>query len=389
VVATSAESILDALKIAYCITDRALKITQVGGYAAIARDLRRAVGASVLDLAPELAGSTAALADLLSGKRLRLEPPLSPRSGGGVAPVRVIVDLPHRDASGLITGLIHVVQAAGEAAPDEPRRTAQEEALRLLQVDLQQRTLELAAAQAELQSLSQMKAQFISTAAHELRSPLTAMAGYLELLRDGDISNLTDRQREYLSIVEGGARRLASIISDLLDVTRLESGRIALNLRPTNLGALIETAAAEHASEFSAQELQVILDLTPGLPSALCDLPRAAQIVHHLLSNAIKFTPAGGSIVIRLARAPEDGYLLLAVTDSGIGVPQAEHDKVFERFYRASNAVALGASGAGLGLHIVRSLVELHGGRVWLESDIDRGAAFFVTFAIADDPTEL
>jgi signal transduction histidine kinase len=215
------------------------------------------------------------------------------------------------------------------------------------------------------------------------------MAGYLELLRDGDTSNLTDRQREYLSIVEGGARRLASIISDLLDVTRLESGRIALNLRPTNLGALIETAAAEHASEFSAQELQVILDLTPGLPSALCDLTRAAQIVHHLLSNAIKFTPAGGSIVIRLARALEDGYLLLAVTDSGIGVPQAEHDKVFERFYRASNAVALGASGAGLGLHIVRSLVELHGGRVWLESDIDRGAAFFVTFAIADDPTEL
>ena len=122
--------------------------------------------------------------------------------------------------------------------------------MRLLHAELQQRTLELTAAQAELQSLSQMKSTFVSTAAHELRSPLTAMTGYLELLRDNDTSNLTPVQREYLSIIEGSTQRLASIITDLLDVTRLESGRIALVLRPTDLAALVETTVAEHAGEF-------------------------------------------------------------------------------------------------------------------------------------------
>jgi len=239
-----------------------------------------------------------------------------------------------------------------------------------------------------LQSLSQMKSTFVSTAAHELRSPLTALTGYLELLQDNDTSNLTAVQREYLSIIAGSTQRLVSIITDLLDVTRLDSGRIALVLRPTDLAALIESTTAEHAGEFGEKELEVTLGLPAGLPEALCDVTRAGQILNHLLSNAIKFTPHRGSIAIHLGRAAEDGYLLLTVADSGIGVPPAEQDKVFERFYRASNVVYIGAAGAGLGLHLARSLIELHGGRIWLESDVDRGATFYVTFPMADTSTE-
>jgi signal transduction histidine kinase len=120
------------------------------------------------------------------------------------------------------------------------------------------------------------------------------------------------------------------------------------------------------------------------LPDALCDITRARQILNHLLNNAIKFTLAGGCIAVSLNRDAEEGYLLLTVADSGIGIPPAEQDKVFERFYRASNVAYIGAAGAGLGLHLARSLVELHGGRIWLESDVDHGATFYVTFPIAD-----
>ena len=387
--ATPAESILDDRKIAYCLTDRALNITQVGGYAPILPDPHVIVGSPLLDLAPELSGSKRALADLLGGKLQRFELPCVNHSGNGrAAPRLTMVDLPHRDAQGRITGLIHLVQDVTGLAASEQRLIEQENALRLLQAELQQRTLELTAAHAELQSLSQVKSTFVSTAAHELRSPLTAMTGYLELLRDNDTSNLTDVQREYLSIIEGSTQRLVSIITDLLDVTRLESGRIALVLRPTDLAVLIETTAAEHASEFSEKELEVILNLPASLPPALCDVTRAAQILNHLLGNAIKFTPDGGSIAIRLDRAAEDGYLLLTVADSGIGVPPAEQDKVFERFYRASNVAYMGVAGAGLGLHIARALIELHGGRIWLESDVDRGATFYITFPMADTSTE-
>jgi signal transduction histidine kinase len=387
--ATPAESILADRKIAYCLTDRALTVTQVGGYAPIFPVPQAIVGSPLLDMVPELNGSERALADLLAGKLLRFELPRVNHCGdASAAPHLTMVDVPHRDARGQITGLIHLVQDMTGFAETEQRLIEQEGALRLLQAELQQRTLELTAAQAELQSLSQMKSTFISTAAHELRSPLTALTGYLELLQDNDTSNLTDVQREYLSIIEGSTQRLVLIISDLLDVTRIESGRIGLVLRPTDLAMLIETTAAEHASEYSEKGLQVTLNLPTGLPPALCDVTRAGQILNHLLSNATKFTPYGGSIAIGLGRATEDGYLLLTVTDSGIGVPRAEHDKVFERFYRASNVAYIGAAGAGLGLHIARSLIELHGGCIWLESDVDQGATFYVTFPIADTPSE-
>jgi signal transduction histidine kinase len=387
--ATPAESILADRKIAYCLTDRALNVTQVGGYAPIFPDPQAIIGNSLLDLAPSLGGSEGALADLLSGKLQRFEPPRMNHSGaGGAAPHLTMVDLPHRDAQGQIAGVFHLVQDVTGLTASEQRVHEQEDALRLLRAELQQRTLELTAAQAELQSLSQMKSTFVSTAAHELRSPLTAMTGYLELLQDNDLSNLTSVQREYLAIIEGSTQRLVSIITDLLDVTRLESGRIALVLRPTDLASLVETTVAEHAGEFGGKELEVTLNLPAGLPPALCDVTRAAQILNHLLSNAVKFTPNEGRIAIRLGRAAEDGYLLLTVADTGIGVPTAEQEKVFERFYRASNVAYIGAAGAGLGLHIARSLIELHGGRIWLESDVDQGATFYVTFPIADTPTE-
>ena len=152
------------------------------------------IGNPLLDLVPELSGSERALADLLGGKLLRFEPPRVNHSGAtGAAPHLTMVDLPHRDAQGRITGVLHLVQDVTGLAASEQRLIEQEDALRLLQAELQQRTLELTAAQAELQSLSQMKSTFVSTAAHELRSPLTAMTGYLELLQDNDTSNLTRR----------------------------------------------------------------------------------------------------------------------------------------------------------------------------------------------------
>jgi signal transduction histidine kinase len=128
------------------------------------------------------------------------------------------------------------------------------------------------------------------------------------------------------------------------------------------------------------------LHVLPGLPPALCDKVRAPQIISNLLSNASKYTPDGGLITVTVAPAEEEGFLQVSVADNGVGISADDQAKLFSRFFRAGTASLTGASGAGLGLHITQSLVELHGGRIWFESGLGEGSTFYVTFAIADRP---
>jgi signal transduction histidine kinase len=157
-------------------------------------------------------------------------------------------------------------------------------------------------------------------------------------------------------------------------------------LQPTDLLALVEAVAAEFRPQLEAKAQHLTLRAPPGLPPALCDETRAAQIISNLLSNASKYTPQGGLITVSMAPAEEKGFLQISVADNGVGIPAEDQPKLFDRFIRARNAILTGSSGAGLGLYITRSLVELHGGRIWFVSEPGKGSTFHVTFPIADRP---
>jgi signal transduction histidine kinase len=383
---TVARQIVEVRKIAYALVDRDLNVVEVGGALSAFDDLDTScVGLSLLDLAPEFIGSEMLLADILDGRRpqFHLAKVNRERAVGGTHYVD-LVELPQLDATGRITGLIHLVQDVTETGTLEQRVTQQRNELRLLQRELRQRNLELAAANAELRRLDDLKSQFVSVAAHELRNPLTAILGYVEMLLDEDFGPLLDEQRDHVGIVFGAGRRLLDITNDLLDVTRIETGRIELVLRPTDLGALVGQVVTEYDIQRRKKAQQLALHLARDLPEALCDGTRTAQVVGNLFSNAIKYTSDGGRIAVRVERAGEEGFLQVSVADTGMGISIEDQEKVFSRFFRTAGARASGTGGTGLGLYLIRSLVELHGGRIWLESEVGVGSTFYVTFVAAD-----
>jgi len=382
---TVAQLILQDHKIAYAITDRNLNVVEVSGAAEIIRnDNTTSLGRSLLELVPELVGSEDVLAEILAGKLPRFQLSWVNREApDGQIVYLTMVDLPYRDRTGRITGLIHIVDDVSEMGELEQKLTQRRNELRLLRDRLSDQNLDLTAANAELQRLDEMKSMFVSVAAHELRTPLTSISGFVEILLDEDAGPLTNGQREYLEIVQSSAHRLQTITSNLLDVTRIETGRIELVLKPTDLPALVERVTTEFEPQLSAKSQRLTLRASPNLPPALCDETRAAQIIGNLLSNAGKYTPDGGLITVSLAPAEEEGFLQVNVADNGVGISPQDQTKLFSRFFRADSARQTGAAGAGLGLYITRSLVELHGGRIWLESDTEKGSTFHVTFPIA------
>jgi signal transduction histidine kinase len=375
-------------EIAYAITDAALDVVEVSGAVGVlGEEGRNWLGRSLLDLAPELAGSEEALADILAGDLPRLQLSwINRETAGGQTMYLTMVALPYRDRKGQITGLVHLVQDATETGRLEHQLTQQRNELRLLQDQLTQQNLELAAANAELRYLDELKSQLISVAAHELRRPLSPIVGYIELLLDEHSGPLNDEQREYLEIMQRGARRLGNITDNLLDVTRLEIGQINLTLQARDLPGLVENVAAEWEPQVESKAQRLTLRASPGLPRALVDEVRAAQIVSNLLSNASNYTSEGGMITVSVTPAQEEGFLQVAVADNGVGISLEDQDKLFRPFFRPGSARLTRASGAGLGLYITRSLVELHGGRIWLESELDKGSTFYVTFPVADAP---
>jgi signal transduction histidine kinase len=200
---------------------------------------------------------------------------------------------------------------------------------------------------------------------------------------------LTQDQREVLQIVERSTDRMIKIVNDLLDIARIEAGRIELVMQPLDLSSLLEKVALELQPEWQGKTQQLRLDFQPGLPFALCDETRTAQIAGNLLSNAIKYTPPQGQITMSLALMAEDGFLRVSVADSGIGISTEDQLNIFKRFFRAGNVGSTGVVGTGLGLYISRSLVELLGGQIWFESVLNKGSTFHVSFPIAGRPVKI
>ncbi len=386
---TDDQAILQDRKIACVVTDRDLAVIEVSGAASILQNWSPSwLGHPLIELVPELMGSEQALADILAGELPRLQIPFvnrDPQSDGRTTYL-TLVDLPRRDATGQITGLIHLVQDVTEIGSLEQRLMQQRNELRLLQDEINRQNLQLAAANTELRRLDELKSAFVSIAAHELRTPLTSIVGYLEMLMDGDAGALNPKQTDYLGIVEASAARLLNIAHDLLDITRIEAGHLELVLQPVDLLALANEVIAELAPQLDARTQPLNLHASTSLPCVLCDPLRVAQIMGNLVNNASKYSPPGSPISLNLAVSDEPGFMQISVADQGVGIPDHERAKIFDPFFRASTSALMNAHGTGLGLSIARALVELHGGRIWFESAPGTGAIFQFTLPLVNCP---
>ncbi len=244
-----------------------------------------------------------------------------------------------------------------------------------------------------LKEAERLKDEFIAVAAHELRTPMTAIRGYATMLlrqgqrqdggTDPSVIDSADIQREALETIDQATSRLAELTDDLLDVARLQAGRLALRLEPQDLVALVRRVIKR--SQITTLRHQITLRDAPETLIVDIDIQRFEQVLGNLLSNAIKYAPEGGPIELTLTEMTNgDGYpsALLTVTDSGIGIPAEQQSRLFTRFSRAANAQEHGITGTGLGLYISRELVERHEGRIWFESNEGRGTTFFISLPL-------
>jgi signal transduction histidine kinase len=235
------------------------------------------------------------------------------------------------------------------------------------------------------------KDELLSAVSHELRTPLTAIKGFTQLLLAGDVGALTTDQRELLEIVDRNADRQLGLVNDLLDVSRLQAGRLALRCAPLDMAGLVADAAATFRLQLAEKAQRLTVHVPDALPRVLADPARVAQILANLLSNAHKYTPAGGAICISAGLAAgamagsagTPGFVRIEVADSGLGLTSDEQRQVFERFFRAKNRTVHETSGAGLGLAITRQLVVLHGGEIHVTSAPGQGSTFGFTLPVA------
>jgi signal transduction histidine kinase len=228
---------------------------------------------------------------------------------------------------------------------------------------------------AQLQDLDNAKSDFMSTVSHELRTPLTSIAGYLEMLVDGDAGELSQPQKRMLGVIDRNTTRLRSLIEDLLVLSRIESGTLSTSRQPVEFGWLITSAVAAIVPTAAAAGVSIETDVGAAL-AGHADPEQMDRVLMNLLSNAVKFTPRGGQVRVRATRDGDE--VLVRVSDTGIGIPEAEQRHLFERFFRASNATDEAIPGTGLGLAIVRTIVAHHGGAISLESHQGEGTAVTV-----------
>jgi len=229
-----------------------------------------------------------------------------------------------------------------------------------------------------------IKDEFVSLVSHELRTPLTSIKGYVDLLIDGDAGEVTEEQKEFLEIVKSNSDRLVMLVNDLLDVSRIEAGRINLRLQPVDMADSINEVAMSLRPLMEQKRQSLRLELPKDLPQVMADRDRVAEIVTNLLSNAHKYTLEGGSVTVQAQVA--GGEVQVEVSDTGVGMTPEERDKLFTKFFRAQNPATQDVSGTGLGLNIVKSLVDKQGGRIWVTSEPMKGSTF--TFTIPIDGTQ-
>jgi signal transduction histidine kinase len=223
---------------------------------------------------------------------------------------------------------------------------------------------------ARLRASRQMQTDFVANVSHELRTPLTSVKGMVETLRDGAVDDLRVRDR-FLDTIDGETERLIRLVNDLLLLSRVDSDALALRREAADLASLARATVEQLAPQAAARKVTMRVEMAGDLPSVPVDADRITQVLLNVLDNAIKFSPLGGEVAVSLSA--QGGLVRLEVRDQGPGIPADDLPRVGERFYRADRARARTAGGSGLGLAIARALVELHSGRLSIDSEVGRG----------------
>jgi PAS domain S-box-containing protein len=282
---------------------------------------------------------------------------------GTIIPVALTVSLV-RGADGIVWGISTIARDISD------RRAAETERESLLN--------ELAAQNDRLRELDRMKDDFVASVSHELRTPLTSIRGYLELVRED--GGLDEEQDRMLRIVDRNADRLLGLVTDLLFVAQLDAGKLTMERAPVQLASVAAESVEAATPRADATKIDLHLEADDELVVG-GDRTRLAQVLDNLISNAIKFTPSGGSVDVRVFRDGETAFI--EVSDSGIGIPEDEQLHLFERFFRTTGAMRAAVQGTGLGLTIVGAIAESHGGTVTVESREGGGTTFRVSLPLS------
>jgi signal transduction histidine kinase len=229
-----------------------------------------------------------------------------------------------------------------------------------------------------------MKTEFISLVSHQLKTPLAAVRWYSEMLLSGDAGKLTEQQLKFADYIHLSIRRMNDLVNALLNISRIESGRIKVTPEPTDLSKLIDETVNEVKARLDAKKRNIKLNIAGDIPQINIDPLLVRQVYMNLLTNAVKYTPEGGEI--SLFAEVKDQDIISCIKDTGLGIPEGEKARVFERFFRAKNAVDREITGNGLGLYLTHAIVELSGGKIWYESEENRGTAFYFSLPLSGTP---
>jgi signal transduction histidine kinase/DNA-binding response OmpR family regulator len=233
----------------------------------------------------------------------------------------------------------------------------------------------------KLKETMEMKSQFISTVSHELRTPLTCIKEGVSIVLDGVVGEINEKQKNFLDLTSRNISRLAMLINDVLDFQRLDAGKMKLNLQENNVRQIAEETYETMMLSAKNKKLEFSLELDENLPKVTLDGERIIQVLTNLVGNAIKFTPQGGCV--RLGFQRQNDELVIRISDTGVGIPKEDLPKIFEQFYRVQRQ-GEEIKGTGLGLAIVKKIVLLHGGRIEVESEPNRGSTFSVFLPLTD-----
>ena len=252
--------------------------------------------------------------------------------------------------------------------------------------ELATKDLELSMANKQLENLEAAKSKFISVTAHQMRTPLSAIKWTFEMMKSGQLGVVTDEQKNFLDKGFASTERMIYIVNDLLNADQIETERLKYNFAPTELGKLIDVVLLEFTNQAKSKKIKILYDKSAKpLPAIELDAQKIRIVLENLLDNAVKYTPAGGQVTIKTlddkVNSTRNSVEVL-ISDTGVGIPSAEQEKIFHKFFRAQNAVKMDPNGTGIGLFLSRDIIERHGGTIWFDSGKQGGVSFHFTLPL-------
>ena len=232
---------------------------------------------------------------------------------------------------------------------------------------------EIAQKSRELEIASQHKSQFVANMSHELRTPLAAILGYAELIQEGFYGSLPEKSMDALTRIRSNGKHLLGLINTVLDIAKIESGQFTLNMTEYAIESVVETVRSATESLAQNKKLALTTEVAKSLPIGLGDEQRLTQVLLNLVGNAIKFTDTGE---VRVTAKSVNGHFAITVADTGPGLPEQEQTRICDQFHQVDSSLTTAKGGTGLGLAIAKQIVEMHGGRIWVESTVGKGSTF-------------